>query len=80
MTNLALGLHYCMIIYAVTIFFDYIAYTVMLPVFAGLAAALVRTADAEITRIQAVPLPVTMSPAMFHNYLGRRPVGTRQGF
>ena len=52
----------CMIIYAVTIFFDYIAYTVMLPVLAGLSAALVRTADAEIERVKAVPLPVMMSP------------------
>ena len=80
MANMALGLHYCLIIYAVTIFFDYIAYTVMLPVLGGLAAALARTADAEIQRVQSVPLPVTMSPEMFHSYLGRRPVSARQTF
>ncbi len=73
MGNMALGLHYCMIIYAVTVLFDYIAYSQMLPVFGGLAAALMRTADAEISRVQAVPLPVTMSPANFHSYLGTRP-------
>jgi len=78
MGNMALGLHYCMIIYAVTVMFDYIAYSAMLPVFAGLAAALLRTADAEIQRVQAVPLPVMMSPSMFHNYLGRRPAETQQ--
>jgi O-antigen ligase len=78
MGNMALGLHYCMIIYAVTVFFDYIAYTVMLPVFGGLAAALWRTADAEIQRIQSVPLPVTMSPEMFHSYVGRRRTGSPQ--
>jgi hypothetical protein len=72
MGNLALGLHYCMIIYAVTIFFDYIAYTVMLPVLGGLAAALERTADAEIQRIQAVPPPVTMTPDAFHRFMGNR--------
>jgi O-antigen ligase len=78
MGNMALALHYCMIIYAVTVFFDYIAYTVMLPVFAGLAAALVRTADAEIKRVQSVPLPVTMSPEMFHSYVGRHRTASPQ--
>jgi hypothetical protein len=72
MGNLALGMHYCMIIYATTVFFDYIAYSVMLPVLGGLAAALVRTADAEIERVKATPLPVTMTPAAFHSYLGKR--------
>ena len=74
MGNMALGLHYCLIIYAVTIFFDYIAYTAMLPVLGGLVAALSRTADAEIQRIQSVPLPVTMSPDAFHTFIGRRPI------
>jgi O-antigen ligase len=78
MANMALGLHYCMIIYAVTVFFDYIAYTAMLPVFGGLAAALWRTADTEIKRVQSVPLPVTMSPEMFHSYVGRRRTGSPQ--
>jgi hypothetical protein len=80
MGNLALGLFYAMIIYAVTIFFEHIAYTVMLPVLGGLAAALVRTADAEIERIKAIPLPVTMSPQAFHSYLGRRPASSQPTF
>jgi hypothetical protein len=73
MGNVALSLHYCLVVYAVTILFEHIAYTVMLPVFAGLAACLLRTAQVEIQRIQSVPLPVSMSTTMFHNYLARRP-------
>jgi O-antigen ligase len=73
MGTVALGLHYCLIIYAVTILFEHIAYTVMLPVFGGMAAALVRTAEMEIQRVQSVPLPVSMSPSMFHSYLPARP-------
>jgi O-antigen ligase len=76
--TVALGLHYCMVVYAVTILFEHIAYTIMLPVFGGLAACLLRTAEIEIQRIQSVPLPVTvsMSPTVFHSYLATRP---RQG-
>jgi len=69
----ALGLHYSMVIYAVTILFEHIAYTVMLPVFGGMAAALVRTATVEIQRIQSTPLPLTMSASMFRQYLAGRP-------
>jgi hypothetical protein len=69
MGNAALALHYCLIIYAITVLFEHIAYTIMLPVFGGLAACLVRTAEVEIQRIQAVPLPVSMSTTMFHSYL-----------
>jgi len=76
MGNAALGLHYCLIIYSVTILFEHIAYTVMLPVFAGLAAGLIRTGGAEIQRIQSTPLPVSMSTTTFHSYLATRP---RQG-
>jgi O-Antigen ligase len=72
MGSVALGLHYCLVVYAVTILFEHIAYTVMLPVFGGMAAALVRTAEVEIRRIQSIPLPVNMSPTMFHNYLSTR--------
>lgn len=72
MGSLALSLHYCLIIYAVTILFEHIAYTVMLPVFGGMAAALVRTAEVEIQRIQSVPLPVSMSTTMFQGYLAAR--------
>jgi O-antigen ligase len=70
--TVALAIHYCMVIYAVTILFEHIAYTIMLPVFGGMAACLVRTAQAEIQRIQLTPLPVMMSPATFHNYLATR--------
>jgi O-antigen ligase len=76
MGNAALALHYCLVVYAVTVLFEHIAYTIMLPVFGGLAACLVRTAAVEIQRIQATPLPVSMSPATFHDYLANRP---RQG-
>ena len=71
--TVALTLHYCMVIYAVTVLFEHIAYTIMLPVFGGMSACLVRTAEIEIQRIQSVPLPVSMSPTMFHSFLGRRP-------
>ena len=73
MGNLALGLHYCMVIYAVTVLFEHIAYTIMLPVFGGMAACLVQMAEIEIRRVQSVPMPVTMSATMFHSYLARRP-------
>jgi O-antigen ligase len=73
MGNAALGLHYCLVVYAVTILFEHIAYTIMLPVFAGLAASLVRTAEVEIQRIQSTPLPVSMSTTMFHSYLASHP-------
>jgi hypothetical protein len=53
--NVALGIHYCMVLYAVTILFEHIAYTIMLPVFGGMAACLVRTAEVEIQRIQSTP-------------------------
>jgi len=76
MGNAALAFHYCLVVYAVTILFDHIAYTVMLPVFGGMGAALVRTAELEIQRIQSTPLPGSMSTTMFHNYLAARP---RQG-
>ena len=80
MGYLALGIHYCMIVYSVTVLFDHIAYTIMLPVLGGLAAALVRAAEPEIKRIQSVPLPVNMSPEMFHSYLGIRPAPGAQAF
>jgi O-antigen ligase len=80
MGDIALGLHYCMAVYAVTILFEHIAYTVMLPVFGGLAAALVRTAEVEIQRIQSIPLPVSMSVTMFHSYLAKRPGQGRQSY
>ncbi|MCX6633204.1 MAG: hypothetical protein NTW28_36880, partial [Candidatus Solibacter sp.] len=72
MGSMALGLHYCLVVYAVTILFEHIAYSVMLPVFGGMVAALIRTAAVEIQRIQSVPLPVSMSTTVFHSYLGTR--------
>ncbi|MEO8372458.1 MAG: O-antigen ligase family protein [Candidatus Solibacter sp.] len=73
MGTIAMGLYYTMLIYAVTVLFEHIAYTAMLPIFGGFVAALVRVADAEIERIKAVPLPPTMSTAMFRSYLTERP-------
>jgi hypothetical protein len=43
-----LGFHYCLVVYAVTILFEHIAYTIMLPVFGGMVAALVRTAEVRV--------------------------------
>ena len=58
---------------AVTVLFEHIAYTAMLPIFGGCVAALMRVADAEIERVKAIPLPPTMSTAMFRSYLTERP-------
>lgn len=80
MANMALALHYCMILYAVTVLFEHIAYTIILPVLGGLAAALSRTAEAEIARVQSVSAPITMSPGMFQSYLRARPVQGGQAY
>jgi O-antigen ligase len=48
--NIAVGLNYALVMYAVTVLFDYIAFTSMLSVFAGLSAALGATVEAEIAR------------------------------
>jgi O-antigen ligase len=59
--NCALCLNYCMVVYAISVFFDYIAYTSMLSVFAGLAAVVTATAPAEIDRLTsetAEPEPI----------------------
>jgi hypothetical protein len=53
--NCAQALNYCIIVYAVSVFFDYIAYTQMLSVFAGLALALDLHASAEIEQLTAAP-------------------------
>jgi O-antigen ligase len=58
----ALGLNYCMIVYAVSVIFDCIAYTSMLSVFSGLTAALDATAPAEIDRISALPAEAPAMP------------------
>jgi O-antigen ligase len=59
--NCAISLHYCLIVYAVSVFFDYIAYTAMLSVFAGLAAALDATAGWEMDHLTA-PAPARPIP------------------
>jgi O-antigen ligase len=51
----AAALNYCLIVYSVSVFFDYIAYSMMLPVFAGLVAALGAVVPAEIERITTAP-------------------------
>jgi O-antigen ligase len=66
--SIALGLHYAMIVYAVTVLFEHIAYAVMLPVFAGLASALLRTVDIEIERRLSMPAPQNMTAPMFRTY------------
>jgi O-antigen ligase len=53
--NCAIAINYCIVVYAVSVFFDYIAYTSMLGVFSGFAMALDLNADAEIERLTAVP-------------------------
>ena len=73
MGTVAMGLHYAMIVYAVTILFEHIAYTVMLPVFGGFASALTRTSAAEIARRRAVPIPTTLTAPSFRTYSPVRP-------
>jgi len=70
--NIALGLNYALIVFAVSITFDYIAFTSMLSVFAGLSAALDATVEAEIARRTAVPAPAPFRTAGF------RPAMVRQ--
>jgi len=74
--NLALGLHYAMIIYAVSILFEHIAYTVMLPVFGGLCAVLVRTSEAEIAKRLSTPLYPELQAPAFRTYSPVEPMGT----
>jgi len=76
--NVGLALNYCIIVYAVSVFFDYIAYSQMLSCFAGLAMALDITAQAEIDRRLAIspgsePIPFTQFKPNW-----RRPVGAPQ--
>jgi O-Antigen ligase len=74
-SNLALCLNYVVIVYAVTVFFDYIAYTSMLSVFSGLVAAFGRTVEAEIDRRTAAAPEPAPAPAAFR---GLRPVAASQ--
>jgi O-antigen ligase len=74
----ALGLNYCMIVYAVSVIFDYIAYTSMLSVFSGLTAALDATAGPEIDRITAVPAGPPPTPFEAFRPAWRRTAGVPQ--
>jgi len=69
--SVSLGLHYAMILYAVTVLFEHIAYTVMLPVFAGLASSLIRTSAPEIERRRSAPLPQVLTAPVFRTYSSR---------
>jgi len=71
--NIAVGLNYVLIVFAASIMFDYIAYSSMLSVFAGLSAALGATVEAEIERRTAAPAP---APAPVRT--GFRPAMARQ--
>ena len=68
MANTAIALNYTLIVFAVTILFEHIAYTVMLPVFGALAAALLRTAQVEIDRVKSTPAPAAGPALMFRPY------------
>lgn len=72
--TLAMGLHYAMIVYAVTVVFEHIAYTSMLPVFAGLVAALMRTGVPEMERRLTMPAPQNLTAPMFRTYSRPEPV------
>jgi O-antigen ligase len=74
----ALGLNYCMIVYAVSVIFDYIAYTSMLSVFSGLTAALDATAGPEIDRLTAVPAGPPPTPFEAFRPAWRRTAGVPQ--
>lgn len=71
----ALGLNYCMIVYTVSVLFDYIAYTSMLSVFSGLTAALDATAPAAIERLTAVPAEPKATPFAQFRPSWRRTIG-----
>ena len=74
----ALGLNYCLVVYAVSVLFDYIAYTSMLSVFSGLSAALDMVAKPEIDRIQATPAPPPPIPFAAFRPSWRRTTGVPQ--
>ena len=78
--NCALGINYCMLVYAVSVFFDYIAYTSMLSVFAGFAMALDLSAQTEIDRRTAKPAaPPPIPYTEFRTNWRSRHVGAIQG-
>jgi O-antigen ligase len=67
--NCALCIHFCLIVYAVSVLFDYVAYSMMLSVFAGVASALDSTAPAEMERIAATP--ASAQPIPFEHFRPR---------
>jgi O-antigen ligase len=76
--NCALAVNYCVIVYAVSVFFDYIAYTSMLSVFAGFAMAMDLHAAAEIARLTVSPAEAQPIPFTEFRPNWRRPVGVTQ--
>jgi O-antigen ligase len=77
-SNCALAINYCILVYAVSVFFDYIAYTSMLAVFSGFVMAMELNAPAEIARRTAAPAgPPPIPFAQFRANL-RRPAGVPQ--
>jgi O-antigen ligase len=73
--NCALALNYCIIIYAVSVFFDYIAYTAMLSAYSGLVMALDINATAEIERLRRAP--AQPAPIGFSEYTATMAGGSR---
>jgi O-antigen ligase len=76
--NASLALNNCIVVYAVSVFFDYIAYTSMLPVFAGLVMALDLLANAEIERRTAMPAAPPPIPYTQFRANWRRTAGVPQ--
>ena len=76
--NCALALNYCLIVYAVSVFFDYIAFTSMLSVFAGLSTSLDANANAEIARRTAGPADPGPIPFQQFRPSWRRTAGVPQ--
>jgi O-antigen ligase len=77
--NCALGINYCMLVYSVSVFFDYIAYSSMLAVFAGFAVALDLNAQTEIDRLTAKPAEPPPIPYQQFRATLRRPIEAPQG-
>lgn len=71
--SLALAIHYAMIVFAITILFEHIAYTQMLPVIGGLSAALVGASQKEIERRRSTPLPQELRAPVFRTYSPTEP-------
>jgi O-antigen ligase len=69
--DIAFAMSATLVVYAVCVCFDYIAYTATLPTLAGLAIALQRCGKAELDRLEQAPAPVQADP-----FLNLHPVRT----